>query len=134
MSLAEQIKTQKKEAEAPKEPKKEWTPPPVWKDPRPDLEDDHHLWERLLTLSLNIPDEEKGLDLCGVLNGLRCGGTRIVRGKSGKFVLRPLIDPEIAWKDREEYEEIRDRFAKPYSTEIASLLKVLTDDVKLGRI
>ena len=134
MSLAEQIKTQKKEAEAPKEPKKEWTPPPPWEDPRPDLEDDHHLWQRLLKLCCNLPDDEQGLELCGVLNGLRCGGTRLVRGKSGGFILRPLIDPRLGWENREEYEYIRDKFAKPHAETIKVLLKVLTDDVRLGRI
>lgn len=87
-------------------------------DPRPDLKEDHLLWTRLL-------DQANGLDeeLAGVLHGLRCGGTRIRKVK-GRYILRPDLDPtgRIAWERVEDYEELRDKFLKPFAQEVIQLL------------
>lgn len=88
-------------------------------DPRPDLEEDSELWARLLHLA-----EKKKSELAGILHGFRCQGTRLKRGRTS-YVLRPDIDPVRAWPRQEEYEKERDKWLKPYTKEIAALLKSL---------
>lgn len=93
-------------------------------DPRPDLKEDHLLWSRLL-------DQANGLDeeLAGVLHGLRCGGTRIKKVK-GRYMLRPDIDPSgrVAWGRAEDYEELRNKYLKPYAQEVIQLLAQLKEE------
>lgn len=101
--------------------------PELWEDPRPDLTEDHHLWRRLLKASHNLPDEQEAYKVTGVLNGIRCGGTLIVRGNGG-YVLRPLIDPKRGWSSQEEYEAMRDKYLKPHLQSIKVLLQVLKQD------
>ncbi len=88
-------------------------------DPRPDLIEDSELWTRLLELA-----SERDKDLAGTLHGFRCQGTRLKRGRTS-YVLRPDIDPVRAWPRQEEYEKERDKWLKPYTKEIAALLKSL---------
>jgi hypothetical protein len=90
-------------------------------DPRPDLEEDHHLWKQLLTIA-HSKDEE----LAKVLHGLRCGGTRIKK-ENKRYVLRPDIDPtgRVAWETEEDYRELRDKYLKPYSFLAIQCLKEL---------
>lgn len=96
--------------------------PPYTEDPRPDLQEDHQLWTRLLTLAM----KKHGEELAGVLHGFRCGGTRLRQGKHG-YVLRPDIDPtgRVAWMSMAEYEEIRDKYLAPWREEVIALLKGL---------
>ncbi|WP_143014376.1 MULTISPECIES: hypothetical protein [unclassified Paenibacillus] len=108
----------------------EAAPPTV--DPRPDLADDMHLWHVLLKMAAE--DDQRagrvyGVDdntLCGVLNGIRCGGTRIRPGKNG-WVIRPDIDPSghTAWTTQEEYDYIKARYLQPWVSQIAGLLQEL---------
>ena len=88
-------------------------------DPRPDLIEDSELWTRLLELA-----SERDKDLAGTLHGFRCQGTRLKRGRTS-YVLRPDIDPVRAWPSQAEYEKERDKWLKPYTKEIAVLLKSL---------
>lgn len=87
-------------------------------DPRPDLKEDHLLWSRLLDQA-----SERNEELAGVLHGLRCGGTRIRKVK-GRYILRPDVDPSgrIAWERKEDYEELRDKYLKPYTKVMIQLL------------
>lgn len=123
MSLAQQIQSRKSQ-EAKREPENTYQPPQLWEDPRPDLADDHHLWQRFLKLACNLPDEKNAFELVGVLNGIRCGGTLLVKGQSG-YILRPLIDPKRGWSSQQEYEEMRDKYLKPHQKHIKVLLQVL---------
>mgnify|MGYP001175584185 CR=1 FL=1 len=84
--------------------------PPASRDPRPDLKEDSALWDALLRIA-----ETRNEQFAGVLNGFRCGGTRVRKGKSG-WVLRPDIDPtgRAAWESQDEYDEFKERFLKPY--------------------
>lgn len=93
-------------------------------DPRPDLKEDHQLWEDLL-LRATLHSEE----LAGHLHGLRGGGTRIRKAK-GWYVLRPDIDPtgRVAWERKEDYEELRDKYLKPHLDVIVQLLKAMTKE------
>ena len=68
--------------------------------------------------------ERHGEELVGILNGFRCGGTRIREGKKG-YVLRPDIDPtgHVAWENVEEYERLKNKYLEPWRHQIAKLLK-----------
>ena len=129
MSLAQQIK----KSGHPKQGLKKYTPPPLHEDPRPDLEGDHYLWERFLKLACNLPDEKEAFELVKVLNGMRCAGTRMVKGRAS-YILRPLIDEQKGWGSQEEYEEMRDKYLKPYSDKVKVLLKLLTDEMPGGDV
>lgn len=96
--------------------------PPYTIDPRPDLQDDHEHWTKLLNLAMN----KYGDGLAGILHGFRCGGTRLKRGRNG-YVLRPDVDPTgtVAWPTVEEYEEMRDKYLAPWREEVTALLKGL---------
>lgn len=100
----------------------EYHRPPYTEDPRPDLQEDHQLWIRLLELAMKRYGEE----LAGILHGFRCGGTRLRRGKNG-YLLRPDIDPtdSVAWPSVEEYEAMRDKYLAPWREEVIALLKGL---------
>lgn len=100
----------------------EYHRPPYTEDPRPDLLEDHQLWTRLLELAM----EKHGEELAGILNGFRCGGTRIREGKKG-YVLRPDIDPagNVAWQSAEEYEKMKAKYLEQWRNEVAALLKEL---------
>ncbi len=93
----------------------------IFPDPRSDLKDST-LWPVLFELAHEIDPE-----LYGRLHGMRCCGTLMEKGKKN-LVLRPLIDPEgnSGWIDRAEYEEVRDKWLRPYQKEIVSLLKRLS--------
>lgn len=122
------LKQQEGEKRAENETKKGgWTPPPIWLDPRPDLKEDHEAWSKLLRMACLMDPPEVGVPLCGLLNGLRCGGTRLKKNSKAKWILRPDIDPtgRTAWSSREEYEEIREKYVVPEGERIAKLLEQL---------
>lgn len=98
-------------------------------DPRPDLGEDHLLWEDLL-LRAYLHKEE----LAGVLHGLRCGGTRIRKHK-GRFVLRPDVDltGRVAWERKEDYEELRDKHLNPHRKIMIEILAQLTREEDHGQ-
>lgn len=101
-------------------------------DPRPDLSDDHHLWNDLLYIAA-----QKNEMLAGVLHGFRCMGTRIRKNRDGKFVLRADIDSDgnRAWESQGQYDEARDYWLKGYRNEVVELLgqlSELADDEKLA--
>lgn len=48
------------------------------RDPRPDLKDDSDLWQEVLVEARRVDPDPDGPDsLCGLLHGLRCGGSRL---------------------------------------------------------
>ena len=94
-------------------------PPPLWQDPRPDLEGSGD-WERLLRLAY----EMFGEDVAGVLNGVRSGGAVLVQGKRG-IRIEPVIDAERGWWPPELYAEVRERYMLPIRDEIARCLDAL---------
>ena len=102
-------------------------PPFIEVDPRPDLVDDSEKWGALLKMALELDAV-----LCGVLNGMRCGGTRIRPARTGsgemRWILRPDFDPSgrLAWQTQADYEEARDKYLKPQLEEVSRLLQGLT--------
>ena len=121
MSLAERIRKEQTK------PVQRYQRPPIWEDPRPDLREDHHLWKRFLKLAANMPEEKEADELTSVLNGMRCGGTLLVQGKTG-YVLRPLIDPEKGWLTQVDYEELRVKFLKPHFERVKGVLRLVSED------
>ena len=88
-------------------------------DSRPDLKEDHPQWEWIIREAQKV-----SADLAGVLDGLRCGGTRLKKVK-GQWVLRPDVDPtgKLAWESVEEYEKMRDEYLMPHKDRVVELLR-----------
>lgn len=93
-------------------------------DPQPDLGKEHKdgpLWAQLLATAY-----AKSPILCGSLHGFRCMGTKIQKGTSGGYVIRPVLGP-MTWTSAREYERDRERYLRPYAAEIAALLGELIE-------
>ena len=89
-------------------------------DPRPDLLDDHPIWERLL----GYVQKYEPPSLHGVLHGVRCGGAMITIGPDGARLL-PRIDPEgklAMWKNQEEWDADRLRYLMPVKDDLIRVL------------
>jgi hypothetical protein len=101
---------------------------PVFMDPRPDLTDDHHIWNVLLrnAYESHPEDSKKSEEFCGVLNGLRCGGTRLRFGKNG-WELKPDIDVsgKVAWSNHADYNEMKEQYLVPWSDWVIRALNEL---------
>jgi hypothetical protein len=94
------------------------TPLPL-RDPRPDLTEDSHLWTALLELT-----DEYDEELSSILNGFRCGGTRLKFGDS-RWVLRPDVGPG-GWRSLDEYNEAKEKYLKDWFGVLLALLDELT--------
>jgi len=91
-------------------------------DPRPDLKEDSGLWTALLELAAGYDEE-----LCAVLNGFRCGGTRLRFGET-RWVLRPDIDPSgyTGWTSQAEYDEAGAKYLQEWGSVLRAILDELT--------
>lgn len=87
-------------------------------DPRPDLEADSPLWQRLLTLAYE-EDGEDTFGAFGALHGLRCCGGRL-RAQGEGYILAG--DPQ----EPEQWRKAKRDFLAPHKEVIAKLLKQLT--------
>jgi len=88
-------------------------------DPRPDLEEDSALWERLLRMAYPV-DGSSVRGLFWNLHGCRCGGARLV-SRDGKL----RIDPG-EWAD--EYPGIRQRYLEPFKLALIGFLKRMAEE------
>ena len=93
-------------------------------DPRPDMESDSALWEKLFKIAFDLHGNNW---LVGIMHGIRCGGTRLYID-SGRYVLRPEIG-DHCWKSKAEYERIRDSWLKPNRQEVKEVLEILYREV-----
>ncbi|BBI32457.1 hypothetical protein [Cohnella abietis] len=90
-------------------------------DPRPDLPDTKQ-W-RLLFLHIPLlEDKPKACKIHLILWSLRCYGMILKLNSSG-FFFSAIIDPKQGFDSADEFRDMRDRFLRPHSEEIASLLR-----------
>lgn len=92
-------------------------------DPRPDLEDDHHLWVALLAEARRIdpaPGTERSLH--GLLHGLRCGGCRLRWTDAGRLRLdySELLE---TWEEA----ELREGWLIPQAAGITSAVRAVEE-------
>ena len=84
-------------------------------DPRPDLEEDHHLWQSVLKLA-----EQRNKKLYWNLHGFRIAGCKLeVKGESLK--MNPAIGD--IWKDKSEYMKDRKQYLLPYKDLIVDIFQ-----------
>ena len=93
-------------------------------DPRPDLTEDSETWVQLLGMA---GDNELGW----TLQGFRCYGTRLIKGKRS-YLLRPLVGDEL-WPSPEAYAACRERYLRPHETELVTLLRALKTQEDKGQ-
>ncbi|WP_426450638.1 hypothetical protein ACP26L_01185 [Paenibacillus sp. S-38] len=95
-------------------------------DPRPDLEKDSKLWSRLIRECIFLPDRRKALELSFRLWTIRSIGTIIRWTHHGSRLEPILLSPDSAWPSQEFYDEMKDKYLKPYAAEIRTLLLKVT--------
>lgn len=83
-------------------------------DPRPELTEDSHRWERLLTMAYALPEEDMD-GVYGTLLGFRCLGARIFQ-INGKYT---ITHGEI---DAEQYKRDRETYLLPVAGKVAALM------------
>ena len=94
----------------------------MMEDPRPELKYDSNAWARLLTMV----EQDGDRTLLGILDGFRCLGLRLHRGREG-YVLRPEYDPKTSgWASEARYMADRDRWLVPRQAELIHYLDRLT--------
>lgn len=83
-------------------------------DPRPDLAEDHALWEALL-LHARAGEGDDPESLYGALDGLRCLGARLAMVNGHARLFRGEIGDN-------EYQALRDRWLRPHHERLVWLL------------
>jgi hypothetical protein len=91
-------------------------------DPRPDLEEDSHLWQQVLEVA-----SELNPDIHAVLHGFRCMGCRLVNTEAG-LRMEPRIDdgesPQRYGFDSEaDYQRERSRWLIPVTDEVVEIFR-----------
>lgn len=97
----------------------------LFSDPRPDLAVDTALWTRLLRLvpQLDAPISTR-YELQRRLWTIRSAGTLLRPSTSGlRFV--PLIDPDGAWINQSEFDDMKKKHLSPHALHIRTLLNQL---------
>lgn len=102
------------------------TIPPGYEDPRDDLQDDHRLWGRALTLTWY--KDHSHVSLWSILHGLRCLGARLEwkDGQAGRYLA--LVRGEI---EPQEWERDRRRWLMPYLEPVKTLLAHMAEEEKI---
>jgi len=91
------------------------------RDPRPDLCEDHELWEAVLQAASEISTEANGL--YWTLDGLRCMGARLRPTRLGSLRLEPGEEtPE------EEFQADCRRYLSPHTGSLRQVLRVAAAD------
>ena len=94
----------------------------VYRDPRPDFQEDSELWVVLL-----IEADKVNVRLWDALLGFRCVGTRLFSTADGSYVIRPHIDlsGDCGWRSVEEYKAEAARWLGPFGEQVKLLLRNL---------
>ena len=93
-------------------------------DPRPDLQGDSKLWEKLFAVTYKLFGDQR---LMIIFHGIRCGGTLLLLD-GDRYVLRPEVG-DHCWESEAEYKKIRDSWLKPNSKEVKQALNALYQEV-----
>ncbi|MHB9033140.1 MAG: hypothetical protein ACYC6L_08845 [Anaerolineae bacterium] len=92
----------------------------ILRDPRPELADDHAIWERLLALAHQVHGAQDPESLFWVLHGLRCLGCELVRESYGW---------RIAAGENADYAFHRQRYLVNRKEQVLALLTQLNEAV-----
>lgn len=82
-------------------------------DPRPDLQEDTKLWNKLLNMATD--------DLKYTLHGFRCAGARLINTNAG-YVMRPEFNKNSLWDNQAEYDRDKNKFLVEHGKVFVSLL------------
>ena len=89
-------------------------------DPRPDLQEDSHLWQEVLLKAKQIDS-----DIHGSLHGFRgVGCTLEVKGDSLQMI------PSDYWRSEASYREDKMEFLMPHKENIKQIFKEVAEEVK----
>lgn len=95
-------------------------------DPRPDLEEDHGLWEVILHCSAEHEDER----LYGMLHGLRCCGARLHWDTRGKLRLDyQAAAAETRWSE----DQVRFEWLVPQSDAIKKVFSTAETRLRISQ-
>ena len=100
-------------------------------DPRPDLDEDSHLWAKVLERA-----RRSNQDVHGVLHGFRCMGARLLLSDAGLKMEPRVHDGEnpqaYEFHSREQYLQLRRRWLLPMTDEVSAIFKSAAEEL-LGR-
>ena len=77
-------------------------------DPRKDLKQDTWLWKKTLKTAEKVDKE-----IYNILHGLRCCGAKLKLDDSNKLILRPVIDSNSFWDNKQDWKEKREKYLLP---------------------
>lgn len=91
----------------------------TYEDPRPDMPEDSFIWLQLFAAADEISPR-----FCQNLIYIRSPGSRMVKGKSGNYVIRSEIDNQgvHGWLNESQYKEYAKKWLEPYREELKALL------------
>ncbi len=81
---------------------------------------DTHLWKKLIDLA-----RKHDKTLARNLEGFWVEGTRIVKSKNNKYVLRPFFGEESNWQDEDDYKKYANKYLGPHKDLLVELLSML---------
>lgn len=81
---------------------------------------DTYLWSKLINLAY-----QRNFLLARNLKGFWVEGTRIVKSKNNKYVLRPFFGEESNWQDEDDYKKYANNYLGPHKDLLVELLSML---------
>lgn len=93
-------------------------------DPRPHLADSP-LWTSLFRGTAHLTDRQRAKELYFHLWSFRYHGAIIQRTSATDMKLYPIYLPDGHWLNEWEFEEMKEKFLKPYAKELNALIQRL---------
>jgi len=81
---------------------------------------DTHLWKELIKSAYQYDHL-----LARNLEGIWLEGTKLIKNKNGKYVLRPFYGKDSYWKSEKDYKKYTKKYLEPYRDLLIKLLKEL---------
>ncbi|MCF8002008.1 MAG: hypothetical protein K9K76_09150 [Halanaerobiales bacterium] len=95
-------------------------------DPRPDIKEDHNLWQLVLKKA-----EKTSKQLYGNLHGFRIAECRLVLAENGlNLVPDGAINKIGEWKNKTEWQQDRQKYLIPFKKEIRNIFKEVEKELK----